>query len=108
MDKLLNFLGLCRRAGKLVTGNDPVTEEVVGRKAKLVLVSWDISKNTEKKLLTACHRNDVKVLKLPRTTEQLSHAIGKFSAVVAVMDTGFAKKLTELIENEKQEENVYD
>ncbi len=108
MDKLLNFLGLCRRAGKLVTGNDVVTEEVAGKKAKLVLVSSDISKNTEKKILIACHRNDVKALKLPRNTEQLSIAIGKFCAVAAVMDTGFAKKLTELIQNEKQEENVYD
>ncbi len=104
MDKLLNFLGLCRRAGKLVIGKEVVTEEVARRKVKLVLVSSDISKNTEKKILIACQRNDVKALKLPRKKEQISAAIGKFCAVAAVMDAGFAKKLIELIQNEKQEE----
>jgi ribosomal protein L7Ae-like RNA K-turn-binding protein len=108
MDKLLNFLGLCCRAGKLTTGNDAVKDKVLERKAKLVLTSSDISKNTEKKMLITCHKNDTKALRLPRTTEQLSLAVGRFCAVVAVLDSGFATKLVALIENEKQEENVYD
>lgn len=105
-DRLLNFLGLCRRAGKLSAGKDIVIEKIIESKAKLVLTSSDISKNTEKKLLVNCHRGNVKAMKLNRTTEELSLAVGKFCAVVAVLDSGFAKKIAELIENEKQEENI--
>lgn len=105
-DKLLNFLGLCRRAGKLTMGNDMVIEDVVKGNSHLVMVASDISKNTEKKILLNCHRCNTKVLKINRTKDEMSYAIGKFSTVVSVTDQGFAKKFVELITNEMQEENV--
>ena len=105
-DKLLNFLGLCRRAGKLTMGNDMVIEDVVKGNSKLVIIASDISKNTEKKILLNCHRNNTKVLKINRSKDEMSYAIGKFSTVVSVTDQGFAKKFAELITNEMQEENV--
>ena len=107
-DRILSLLGLCRRAGKLTPGNDAVIDDVTKGISKLVIVTSNISKNTEKKILLNCHRCNVKVLKINRTTDELSCAIGKFSAVVSVQDSGFAKKLSVLIENEKQEENAYD
>lgn len=105
-DKLLNFLGLCRRAGKLTVGNDVVIDDVVKGNSKLVIVASDISKNTEKKILLNCHKCNVKVLKLNRTKDELSYAIGKYSTVVSVTDQGFAQKLAQLITNEMQEDNV--
>lgn len=107
-DKILNFLGLCRRAGKLTVGNDAVIDEVKNGKAKLVIVSGDISLNTEKKLSKACANYKVEILKLNRTRDELSQALGRFCAVVAVLDDGFSKKLTQLISNENQEVTVYD
>ena len=38
-DKLMSLLGLCRRAGKLVLGNDPVIDSINLKKAKLVAYS---------------------------------------------------------------------
>ena len=107
-DKILNFLGLCRRAGKLTVGNDAVVDEAANGKAKLVIVSNDISSNTEKKLKKACSAYNVECIKLNRSRDELSAALGKFCAVVAVLDEGFSKKLTQLISNENQEVNVYD
>ncbi len=107
-DKILNFLGLCRRAGKLTVGNDAVTEEIKCGKAELVIISNDISLNTEKKLIKVCRASDTQCLKLNRTRDELSASLGRFCAVVAVMDTGFSKKLVQLINNENQEVNVYD
>lgn len=100
MDKLLNFLGLCRRAGKLLTGNDVVTDAVRNGEARLVIVSSDVSKNTEKKLRAVCGSYSVEILKLNRTTDELSASIGKFAAVAATTDSGFAKKLSTLIMND--------
>jgi ribosomal protein L7Ae-like RNA K-turn-binding protein len=47
--KILNMLGLARRAGKLVTGEELVVDEVRKQKAKLVFVASDASENTRKK-----------------------------------------------------------
>lgn len=107
-DKILNFLGLCRRAGKLTVGNDAVVDEIKNNKAKLVIVSVDISSNTEKKLKKACGYANVECLKLNRSRDELSTSLGKFCVVIAVLDDGFAKKLTQLIKIENQEVTVYD
>ncbi len=107
-DKLLSFLGLCRRAGKLTIGNDAVCEDIKNGTAKLVIVSNDVSLNTEKKLKKICDAYSTELLKLNRTRDELSAAIGKFGAVTGVSDEGFAKKLCELIKNENQEVTVYD
>ena len=107
-DKILNFLGLCRRAGKLTIGNDAVVDEVKNGKAKLVIVSGDISLNTEKKLKIICGDNNVECLKLNRSRDELSFSLGKFCVVCAVLDDGFKKKLVQLIKSENQEVTVYD
>ena len=100
MDKLLNFLGLCRRAGKLTTGSDAVVEKIVNGEALLVIFAGDISANTEKKISKSCALNSVKLLKINRTKEDLSVAVGRFTAVAAVTEKGFAKNLERLILNE--------
>ncbi len=107
-DRTLSLLGLCRRAGKLTPGNDAVIDDIKNHRASLVVVASDISKNTEKKLESACRSFETRIVKLNRPKDELSLATGRFSAVVAVCDEGFAKKLYELITNENKEENVYD
>lgn len=104
-DKLLNFLGLCRRAGKLNIGNDLTLDDISKNQCRLVIMASDISKNTEKKVLTNCHQNNVKVAKLNRNKDELSYAIGKFCVVASVIDSGFAKKLRELIDTETNTQN---
>lgn len=100
MDKLLNFLGICRRAGKLAVGNDVVIDAVRGGEAKLVMLCSDISTNTEKKLRKTIDESGVRILRLNRSKEELGFAIGKFAAITAATDKGFADKLCELINNE--------
>ncbi|MCR5652468.1 MAG: ribosomal L7Ae/L30e/S12e/Gadd45 family protein [Ruminococcus sp.] len=100
MDKLLNFLGLCRRAGKLTTGNDAVVETVQKGESKAVIIAGDTSPNTEKKLRKTCEMNRVMLIKLNRTKDEISCAIGKFAAVASVTDTGFAQNIDRLQQNE--------
>ena len=45
-NKLLSFLGLCRRAGKMTIGNDAVIEEINNGKSCLVLLAGDASQRT--------------------------------------------------------------
>ncbi len=99
-DKTLNFLGLCRRAGRLTLGNDAVVEEIKNGKARLVIVSGDISLNTEKKLRKVCNDYGVSCVKMKHSRDELSAALGRFCATGAVLDEGFAKKLAQLISND--------
>lgn len=94
-DKLLNFLGLCRRAGKMKIGCDTVIESVETGNARLVLLASDISENTKKKIISATKATGYEILNYSK--DELSFALGKTCAVLSVEDDGFAKKLSELI-----------
>ncbi len=96
-DRLLSILGLCRRAGKLVLGNDPVIDSINQRKAKLVIIASDCSQNTAKKVLSSAHRNDVKAHVIPHTKDDVSFAVGKYSAVLCITDGGFSESIDKLI-----------
>ena len=82
-DRFLNFLGLCRRAGKMKIGCDTVIESVELGNAKLVL--------------SALTGTTYEILDYSK--DELSFALGKTCAVLSVEDEGFAKKLSELISN---------
>ena len=99
-DKILSLLGLCRRAGKMTIGNDAVIDMVTNKKSKLVIMAEDLSKNTAKGELSTCHQSNVTALTIKRDKDQLSHAVGKFCAVISVNDDGFANKLKMLIADE--------
>lgn len=96
-DRLLSLLGLCRRAGKIVLGNDPVIDSINGKKAKLVIVAEDCSPNTAKNVLRTAHQNNVRTQIAPYSKEDISLAVGKYTAVLAICDDGFAKKADTLI-----------
>ncbi|GAK01534.1 ribosomal L7Ae/L30e/S12e/Gadd45 family protein [Geomicrobium sp. JCM 19055] len=86
------FLGLCMRAGKLVSGEDTVLRLVRDRKVDLVLISNDASNNTEKLFHAKCQSYNTPI-KTAGTREHLGRAIGKQERVVlGITDKGFAKK----------------
>lgn len=107
-DKLLSMLGLCRRAGKLIVGSDIAEDAVYSGKAVLVIAASDASQRTVKKLFSAAHMCNVKSLVLNRTKDQLGVAVGKYCAVAAIEDAGFAKKIAELAKIESEQEDAND
>ncbi|NSL51143.1 YlxQ family RNA-binding protein [Calidifontibacillus erzurumensis] len=94
----MSLLGLCNRAGQLISGEELVVREIRKGKAKLVILSNDASANTAKKISDKCQYYQVPLKKVnDRFT--LGQAIGKDTrVVVAVLDDGFAKKLEELLD----------
>lgn len=99
-DKLLNFLGICKRAGCLISGAETVTRAVTEHKAALVLYASDASENSLKKTLAAAKRENVPAARLDRTKEALSFALGKHCAIICTTDAGFAEKISELMKEE--------
>lgn len=95
--KIYQLLGMAARARKISTGEDLVVQAVRSGDAKLVILSGDASKNTLKKLTNKCNTYEVEK-HIFGSREELGHAIGKEARVVlALTDKGFAKKLSELL-----------
>ncbi len=102
-DRLLSLLGICRKAGKMAIGFDPAVDCIETDKTKLVLAASDISANTAKKLKAVAETKGVDFIYIKRTKEELSFGLGKTCALVAITDSGFEKKLRELILSECNE-----
>ena len=97
-NKFLFMLGLCRKAGKLITGTDLVTKSLPSKKTYLVIYACDASANTEKKITDKCKFYGVECLKAPFSSSEISSAIGKCGAVCAlgISDLSFAGELKSL------------
>lgn len=100
-DRLLNMLGLCRRAGRMKIGCDLVIESANAGDSVLILMASDISENTKKKVTASCGNTPVEILRYSK--DELSFALGKTCAVLSVEDQGFAKKMKELIQTHNYE-----
>ena len=93
--RALNMLGLCARAGKLVTGEKAVVQAVRARTCFVALLDGGVAGNGEKAVTQACATHEVPLLRAE--PGQLGGAIGKPGRMaVAVTDAGMAKRLIEL------------
>lgn len=99
-DRILSFLGLCRRAGKLKIGAESAVKSIDEKKSQLIIYACDFSQNSLKPVASAAQLGGVSVLRLNRTKEELSFALGKLCGVLTVDDRGFAEKLRQMIEAE--------
>ena len=94
-DRALSMLGLCMRAGRLVSGEDAVLTAIRRGTARLVIVDASASENTRKMFADSCAYYGVERLIAPG--DALGAAIGKPGRkAVAVTDDGFAASIRKL------------
>lgn len=96
-NRLLSFLGICKRAGRLLSGADTVTKALGEGKAKLVLYASDASDHSVRQVQRAADICGVPVKPLPCAKDELSFALGKHCGIVCTTDDGFAAKILTLI-----------
>ncbi|MBR6451105.1 MAG: ribosomal L7Ae/L30e/S12e/Gadd45 family protein [Lachnospiraceae bacterium] len=96
-DRVLQFLSLAQRAGKVMSGEFQTESTVKAGKAALVILAEDASENTKKKFTDLCKYHEVPLC-FYSDREGLGRAIGKdFRASLAVSDPGFAEELVKKI-----------
>ncbi|MCH1623743.1 YlxQ family RNA-binding protein [Fredinandcohnia quinoae] len=97
-NRWMSLLGLANRARKVVSGEELVIKEIRNGNAKLVLLSEDASSNTAKKMNDKSTYYQVQ-LRIVSDRYSLGHAIGKEArVVVAITDSGFAEKISHLLD----------
>ena len=100
-NQVISFLGLCMRAGRVISGQEACVDLARQEEAALVLMDAAASENTRKRLSDACHSHGVPLYEL--SADALGSAIGKKGRmVVALRADGMAQKLLALLKNEQQ------
>ncbi|MFA9463756.1 MAG: L7Ae/L30e/S12e/Gadd45 family ribosomal protein [Velocimicrobium sp.] len=89
-NKVLSYIGLATKSGKISSGEFSTEKAVKEGKAKLVIVAEDASANTKKMFQNMCDYYQVPIHFLSEKGE-LGHAMGKqFRASLAILDQGLA------------------
>lgn len=91
--KILQDLGLCKRANKIISGEEQVLESIKSNSAKIVFLASDSGKNTAKRITDKSKYYNVRI-DINFTTEELNNAIGTENRkVLAINDKNFAKMI---------------
>ena len=103
MDKALQLLGMARRAGKLAMGHDMAMDSVVNKKSSLILICSDSSHRLKNEFIraTQTYGGEIFVVEMTYTINVIHKAVGYKAGVLSVNDDGFAKRLTELLKEER-------
>ena len=89
MKKLLEMIGLCARAGKLVSGEDACEKLIRSGKARVAFLDESASENAKKAVTNACATYGVTMILLPAgALGQASGKAGRMAA--ATQDASFA------------------
>lgn len=92
MDKTLQLLSLIKKANKLITGEEFVTDAIRKKKIYLVFLASDAGVNTTKKINDKTKFYDIPLI-TKYSSEELSSAIGKKRMVIGITDLGFATSI---------------
>ena len=98
MDKAQQYLGLGRKSGLLVTGEDNCGSTVGAGKAKLLMLASDASPNARKRAEGFLHGHRALLQTLPWNKEELSALLGKRGcSMVCFTDLPLAARFAEVM-----------
>ena len=101
MESILSLLGLARKAGRVVCGEEAVSEAAVDKKIRLLLYAGDAAPNSCRRALNFAAKGACLALQIPCSKEEMGRAVGYAEcAMLGVTDIGFAgaigKKLSKM------------
>ena len=101
---LLGLLGICRKAGRIKLGFDPVLEGLANGPC-LIIFSSDISPKTKERMIKKAEGFNAEHITIAETSDEIWYALGKRVAVMAITDRGLAQRAVELYKaNENHDE----
>lgn len=89
--KLLSLLGICRKAGKLISGFDASADAVRSGEASLVVTASDLSPKSKKEIEFIAAKEHIEVISVPASIEEIGGKTGRRAGVLTVTDKGLAQ-----------------
>ena len=100
MDKVLNYLALARKAGRVELGEEPVGAVARAQKAYLVIVAQDATDHTWRRAKSFVSGSEQICLRIPYTKDQLGLAVGRTElALAAFTDPALALAFLKALEH---------
>lgn len=99
MSRVVDLLTICRKAGQLELGFDPMKEALASGKAGAVITAADISPKTEKEVRFFAAKSGVPAVRSDITLDEAGRCFGKKAGIFTVCGEGFAAKALELLDN---------
>jgi len=93
------MLGICKKAGKLAEGFDPVAELAKKSGARLILTACDLSPKSLKEIARVASMNTVEHMGLSVTMDEIWQGLGRRSGILAVADEGLAESVKKAAED---------
>lgn len=97
--RVLSMLGLCKKAGRLVSGVPLVCDGLREGRVRLVVYAAGAAENSVKRVCDKAKTYECPALAVDTTPETLAKSVGKTGAVAAVgvADDGFARAIAKMI-----------
>jgi ribosomal protein L7Ae-like RNA K-turn-binding protein len=89
--RLLSTLGICKKAGRLAEGFDPVAELIKSGGAFLVLTAADLSPKSGKEVAYIAQKHGVERIGISATMDGIRAVLGRRTGILAVADRGLAE-----------------
>lgn len=97
INKIYGLLGLCARAGKVVSGMDAVCDDLKRNKVKLIIVAEDASEKSVSNIKYLADKKNVEVVVIGSILEN-SRAIGKENrAIIGIKDKNISNGIKKII-----------
>lgn len=94
--KLIGFLGLTRKSGKITLGGNLTENAINKNKVKLIILCEDASENTKEKFTAFSRNKNIKLINFTNK-EDLGKALGKSElSVVGITDAKMADVISDL------------
>lgn len=95
-DKFLKFLGICKKSGKLISGDFSVEKSISKHKIKLLIIAEDSAKNKVQKYTELAALYNIELIQFG-LAENLGCAIGRsVCAIIGITDMNQKNKLLSL------------
>ena len=92
MDKLLQDIGLCRRAGALCMGTDSVKDALKYKRAAVVIISAQLSEKSQKEMRFLSEKYQAKLCLIPHSFEEIGTITRKPVGILGITDVSLGEK----------------
>lgn len=100
-EPIYSMLGLCMKAGRLLSGSEQIKSAVKDRKGVLLILAEDSSERTKGEYIRLAEFSGM-TWRVFGEKEKLGHAVGKgMRTAILISDSGFGKSLLQKIDTRK-------
>lgn len=93
MNKLIQDISLCKRAGKLILGFDVVKQSLQDKVAVILVVAKDVSAKTLKEVKFLSEKYNIRLITINLTLDELWYILGKRVGVISVTDKALSERI---------------